>query len=150
MTGRGITTGMTAPGWDHLSHGADIGVRGRGWTLNEAFEQAALALTAVVTNPERVRADTEVHITCEAPDPELLLVEWLNGVIYEMASRKMLFGRFEVSTSEGRALHASAWGETVDCTRHEPAVEPKGATYTGLSVRQKPNGEWEAACIVDV
>ncbi|MEW5891370.1 MAG: archease, partial [Pseudomonadota bacterium] len=37
--------------WEHFRHGADIGVRGIGDTLGEAFAQGALALTAVVTEP---------------------------------------------------------------------------------------------------
>jgi SHS2 domain-containing protein len=37
--------------WEHYEHDADIGVRGYGATRAQAFEQAALALTAVVTDP---------------------------------------------------------------------------------------------------
>ena len=51
---------------------------------------------------------------------------------------------------EGRRLFATAWGERIDVTRHQPAVEVKGATYTNLSVRQEPNGLWVAQCVVDV
>lgn len=40
--------------WEHFPHDADIGVRGVGTSKEEAFEQAALALTAVITNPENV------------------------------------------------------------------------------------------------
>ena len=90
-----------------------------------------------------------VDITCEAPDIELLFVEWLNAVIYEMAVRKMLFGRFAVRIDDGR-LAAMLWGEQVDVVRHAPACEPKGATYTALQVSQHPDGRWSAACVVDV
>lgn len=136
-------------GWEHFEHGADIGVRGFGGTLAEAFEQAALAMTAVVTEPEHVKPTEAVALECAAPDYELLLVDWLNALIYEMATRRMLFSRFEVAL-ENHAVHAAAWGEPVDVARHSPAVEIKGATYTMLSVKQEESGQWVAQCVVDV
>src|SRR5215471_14559267 len=117
--------------WEHFPHEADMGVRGFGSTKAEAFEQAALAMTAVVTEPASVEQREAVKIACEAPDDELLFAEWLNALIYEMATRKMLFSRFEVRF-EGSRLSGKAWGEPVDVGRHSPAVEVKGATYTQL------------------
>ena len=135
--------------WEHFPHGADIGVRGIGATREEAFEQAALAVTAVITDPGKVAADTGIAIRCAAPDDELLLADWLNALIYEMATRNMLFRRFAVSLHD-HALEARAWGEPVDRERHRPAVEVKGATYTALSVVRRDDGMWVAQCVVDV
>ena len=134
--------------WEHFPHDADVGVRGFGATAAEAFEQAAHALTAVITHAE-VRPEIRVDVTGEAPDIELLFGDWLNAMIYEMAVRSMLFGRFAVRI-EGERLQATLWGEPVDVERHAPACEPKGATYTALKVAQDPDGTWSAACIVDV
>jgi SHS2 domain-containing protein len=135
--------------WEHFSHEADIGVRGIGATKEEAFEQAALALTAVITDPQTVKPKEAVEITCEAPDLELCLFDWLNALIYEMATRKMLFHHFEVKM-DGRRLYAKAWGERIEVARHQPAVEVKGATLTELLVRQDQSGGWLAQCVVDV
>jgi SHS2 domain-containing protein len=135
--------------WEHFAHGADIGVRGIGATLGEAFEQAALALTAVITDPAHIAAVTAVDIECEAPDVELLFADWLNALIYEMATRSMLFRRFDVTVGK-RSMTATAWGEPLDRARHRPAVEPKGATYTALSVAQRSDGGWIAQCVIDV
>ncbi|MCD6705515.1 MAG: archease [Thiobacillus sp.] len=135
--------------WVHFPHQADMGVRGVGPTLAAAFEQAALAMTAVVTDPVSVAPAMAVDIDCEAPDDELLLVDWLNALILEMAARHMLFSRFEVSL-DGRHLHATAWGEAVDVEKHQPAVEIKGATYTELKVEKDETGRWLAQCVVDV
>ncbi|HUH93834.1 MAG TPA: archease [Casimicrobiaceae bacterium] len=135
--------------WEHFAHGADIGVRGIGATQSEAFEQAALALTAVVTDPAGVTSRESVAIRCEAPDDELLLADWLNAIVYEMATRGALFGRFVVKLDRQR-LEATAWGEPVDRARHRPAVEVKGATYTALAVEQRADGAWIAQCVVDV
>ena len=135
-------------GWEHFPHDADVGVRGWGSTAGEAFEQAARALTEVVTHAE-VRTQASAEVKCEAPDIEILFVEWLNAIIYEMAVRKMLFGRFAVRI-EGTRLTGTLWGEPVDVARHAPACEPKGATYTALRVVKESDGSWSAACIVDV
>ncbi|MGD8339841.1 MAG: archease [Gammaproteobacteria bacterium] len=135
--------------WEHFEHGADIGVRGFGDSLSAAFEQTALAMAAVVTDPDSIDPRNEVDVECDAPDAELLLVDWLNAVVYEMATRRMLFSRFDVQL-EGNALRASLWGEEVSIEKHRPAVEIKGATYTNLSVRQLPDREWVAECVVDV
>ena len=135
--------------WEHLEHGADIGVFGTGPTLEAAFEQAAVALTAIVCEPHRVRLRDRVAVHCEAPENELLFYEWLNTVIFEMATRKMLFGRYQVQIHQGR-LSGTLLGEPVDPRRHQPAVEPKGATFTGLEVRQDARGCWRAQCIIDV
>jgi tRNA nucleotidyltransferase (CCA-adding enzyme) len=126
-----------------------MGVRGVGLTPAEAFEQAALALTAVVTDPSTVISREVIEITCEAPDQELLFVDWLNALVYEMATRHMLFGRFEVQI-DGQKLRGKAWGEKVDIERHQPAVEIKGATYTALSVSRDDAQRWVAQCVVDV
>lgn len=134
--------------WEHFPHDADVGVRGFGSTPAEAFEQAALALTAVVTQME-VSPKVKVDVSCEAPDVELLFIEWLNAVIYEMAVRDMLFSRFAVQI-DGTKLEGKLWGEPVDSVRHAPACEPKGATYTALKVSADIDGTWSAACIVDV
>jgi SHS2 domain-containing protein len=139
----------TGNSWEHFSHGADIGVRGIGTTEAAAFEQVALALTAVVTDVALVRSEVAVPITCEAPAADLLMVDWLNALVYEMATRRMLFGAFDV-TIDGSRLHATAWGEPVDRARHEPAVEVKGATYTELRVARLDDGRWLAQCVVDV
>jgi SHS2 domain-containing protein len=135
--------------WEHFSHAADIGVRGYGSSMEEAFAQGALALTAIVTDINLVQRAETVQVTCACPDNELLFVDWLNAVIYEMVTRNMLFSRFRVAIDGGK-LRATLDGEAIDRDRHEPAVEPKGATYTELKVERQKDGRWMAQCIIDV
>jgi len=141
-------TFMTAPSWEHFPHDADIGIRGFGISINEAFEQAALAMTAVITNPNTIANNEMIEIVCEEPDEELLFVDWLNALVYEMATRNMLFGKYQVSVING-SLQGQAWGEKIDILKHEPIVEVKGATYTSLSVKQD-DSSWIAQCVIDV
>jgi tRNA nucleotidyltransferase (CCA-adding enzyme) len=134
--------------WSHFAHGADIGLRGGGKCKVQAFEEIARALTAAVTDPELVAAEESISLCCEAPSDEILLVDWLNALIYEMAVRQMLFSDFSVSITGG-VLRAEVAGEPVDRDKHHPAVEVKGATYTALAVEETDAG-WVVQCVVDV
>ena len=140
---------MNEAEWSHFSHDADIGVRGMGPTLDVAFERAAVALVSVICDVSKIEPVEKVDLSCTAPNNEILLVDWLNALVFEMSTRTMLFGRFAVRIGDG-ALKASAWGEPVDVARHAPAVEVKGATLTDLCVKQCENGTWLAQCVVDV
>ncbi len=137
------------PRAEQFAHDADIGVRGIAMSREAAFEQAAIALMSIITDVSSIRARTKVDISCEAPDDELLLVDWLNALIYRVSAERLLFGRFSVHLSDHR-LHAEAWGEPLSLERHAPSVEPKGATYTALKVVRGPGGVWTAQCVVDV
>ncbi len=140
---------LTTTRWEHFPHEADVGIRGIGPNINAAFEQAALAMTAVITDPKNIETSQKIEISAEATDPELLLADWLNSLLYEMATRSMLFSRFEVAI-ENNKLKAAAWGQKTDTKKHTPAVEVKAATYAELSVRKNDDGSWIAQCIVDV
>ena len=144
-----MDAGEPSTRWEHFPHDADMGIRGIGHSKAEAFEQAALALTAVTVDPGVIHPHLKRSFSCEASDDELLLVDWLNALICEMDTNKMAFTRFYVMLTHHH-LEGTAWGESIDRQRHEPAVEVKGATYTELSVHQLPNGSWVAQCVVDV
>ena len=135
--------------WEHYAHEADIGVRGVANSMEAAFEQAALALTAVITSPALVKPEQEITIHCDNADKEILFLDWLNALIFEMSWRKMLFSQFRVSTCDNK-LTAVISGEPVDVERHQPVVEIKGATFTTLKVTQMENGLWMAQTVVDV
>jgi SHS2 domain-containing protein len=135
--------------WELYSHPSDIGIRGFGPTREEAFAQAALALTAVITDVQKVQPRQAVDIECREEDDELLFLCWLSTLLYEMDTRRMLFRRFEIEAVPG-GLKAKAWGEAVEVARHEPAVEVKAATYGDLKVQRQDDGTWVAQCIVDV
>jgi SHS2 domain-containing protein len=136
-------------GWALFAHDADVGVRGSGPTREAAFEQGAIALIHAMGASGGVAPRQVVSIACEAPNDEILFVDWLNALIFEMATRSMLFSRFRVVIEEGR-LRAEAWGEPIDPARHEVAVEAKGATFTALQVGPQADGSWVAQCVVDV
>jgi tRNA nucleotidyltransferase (CCA-adding enzyme) len=135
--------------WEHYSHPADMGIRGFGAGKEEAFAQAALALTAVIAELSRVQPKEEIEIRCEEQDDEALFVSWLNALIYQMATRNMLFSKFDVAIKDHQLL-ARVWGDTLNIEKHRPVVEVKAATYADLKVAQNADGSWLAQCIIDV
>jgi tRNA nucleotidyltransferase (CCA-adding enzyme) len=140
---------MQSPSWNDFEHDADIGLRASSPSRRGLFEAMGEALTAVITDPASVRLEQQVEIHCEALDDALLLVDWLNALIYEMATRRMLFGKWRV-VLDGHKLDAVVEGEVVNRVRHRPVVEVKGATYTALSVEKDSSGNWHGQCVVDV
>jgi SHS2 domain-containing protein len=140
---------MASTYWEHFPHPADMGIRGVGPSMESAFEQAALAMTAVTIDPAVITPCQVVEIQREEKDIELLYLAWLNDLLFEMDTRRMVFGRFKVHIKAGR-LTATAWGEGIDRHRQELLVEVKAATYAELEVRQREDGLWVAQCIVDV
>jgi SHS2 domain-containing protein len=126
-----------------------MGIRGFGPTREEAFAQAALAMTAIVVDLEKVQANKTVQIVCEDDDDEMLFWYWLSAVLFEMGLRHMVFARFEIQAFPG-GLKATAWGEPIDAEKHQPAVEVKAATFADLKVARDGAGMWMAQCVVDV
>ena len=135
--------------WENYVHDTAVGVRGIGATMEEAFEQVAIAMTATITNPLNVDHLEELDLACQAPDDKSLLAEWLNAIVSEMSSRHMLFSRFAVRINEHQ-LQAHLWGEEIKPSKHVPAVEVRGATNTDLRVLQDDTGAWLAQCVVEV
>ena len=131
----------------YFDHDADVGVIGRGATVEEAFEAAARAMFAVMTDIEAVRDERSVTLEFEEADAELALVRWLNLLLGLSHGEGLVFGRFWIER-DGVRWRGGASGEPWR-RELERGVEVKGATLTMLQVRQ--TGEcWEARCVVDV
>ncbi len=135
--------------WQHFHHQADIGIRGTGDSPEQAFEEGAMALMAVICSPEKVQPQECIEIECEADEKDLLFADWINTLVYEMDIRKWVFSRFEVRI-EKHKLIGKAWGEPTDTNRHELAVEVKAATFMELKAYKNNDGQWVVQCVVDV
>ncbi len=125
-----------------LEHTADAYIEAYGASLEEAFENAAAAMTDVMTELEKVEAKTEETFMVEAQDEPALLYSWLEELLLEFELKDKLYSRFEVScieeTSEGFRLRAKAWGEKYDPERHPSKVGIKAATYHQMEILKDP------------
>ena len=131
----------------YFEHDADMGIVGRGASIEEAFEHAAGAVFAIMADSAEIRPQASVAIEFEETDLELALVTWINLLLGHARSRALIFGRFHLRR-DGACWSGTAAGEPwrVDLER---GVEVKGATLTGLAVTER-DGIWEARCVVDV
>jgi len=83
-----------------LEHTADAYIEAYGASLEEAFENAAAAMTDVMTELEKVEAKTEESFVVEAQDEPALLYSWLEELLLEFELKDKLYSRFEVSCIE--------------------------------------------------
>lgn len=89
-------------------------------------------------DPVSIAPREMVEIECAAPDDELLLVDWLNAVLYEMAARPCK--RWPSTETWNRPKHMPRLGRSGRPPKHELGVEIKGATYADLHGARKPGG----------
>jgi len=131
----------------YFEHDADVGVFGRGDSIEAAFVAAAESVFDLITDISQVRPQERIDVDFEEPDADLALVIWLNSLLGQASERRLALGRFELQRRGTRWVGA-AWGEP---WREELArgVDVKGATLTQLAVRSREDG-WDARCVVDV
>src|SRR5690349_14744639 len=131
----------------YFEHDADIGVVGRGRTIDQAFEAAAQAVFGIMTPVDAVQPRSVVSIEFEEADRELALATWLNLLLGKAHELDMVFSRFHLRHAGDKwngEVAGEKWNDSL-----ERGVEVKGATLTMLSVEQADSA-WEARCIVDV
>ena len=129
-------------GFRFLEHTADAYVEAYGGSLEEAFENAASAMTDVMTDLERVKAEKLETFVVEAQDEAALLYSWLEELLLEFELKNKLYSRFDVSKIEtisgGFRLEARAWGEPYDIERHPSKVGIKAVTYHQMEIIKEP------------
>ena len=139
--------------YEYLDHTADLGIRGIGTTLEQAFSEGALAMLAAMANVDTIQRVRSVFIHCTAPDLAFLFVEWLNEILYQIQVNDMLLNSARVDRLEqsdaGWTLKGVGWGEPLDPQRHETYTEVKAATLSGLEYRCE-KGQHVIQCILDV
>ncbi|AKQ70468.1 Archease [Myxococcus hansupus] len=135
--------------WEHVTRGSERLVRGRGRSLEVAFEQAAVALCALVEDPSTVEVREEVELVCESPELDRLLADWLRAVVHKMASRHLAFRCFAVRM-DGTRLFGHAFGEPLDREQHPFAGDVRGVSLVDAHVWQGADGLWTAECEVEL
>ncbi len=116
-----------------LEHTADAYIRAHGCTMQEAFENAALAMFETMTDTNKVAQTHEETLEVEAEDQYTLLYNWLETLLIKFETEGMLFSRFTVSnwceSPEGFKFEAKIFGEKFDPKKHPQKVGVKAVTY---------------------
>ena len=79
-----------------IEHTADTGLIAYGKNLPEAFGNAAYGMFSIIAELDNVRETESRRIDVSGDDPESLLFEWLNRLLYYFDVDMLLFKRFEV------------------------------------------------------
>jgi SHS2 domain-containing protein len=137
---------------EFLDHTADVALRATGRTVEEAFEEAARGMFAVMVDTDRVRQRESLSVRVAGADRADLLIAWLGALLAEKDLSGWVFSGFSVSigtAGDELVLDGEARGEPFDATRHRPGNEVKGISLLGLEVREEATG-WIAQCVLDV
>ena len=135
--------------FETFDHTADLGLRIRAANLNDLFAEAARGLFHVmVGNLETVRTVHDKVYRITADEPEFLLLDWLNELLYTFDTEHLLLCKFQV-TVERLGLDAICQGESLNLKYHKLNHEVKAITYHNLTIRQEHTG-WLAEVIVDI
>jgi SHS2 domain-containing protein len=124
-----------------LEHTADVGIEVDAPSRESLFAEAAVALCDTLTRRDRVRVSLEREVALEATDGELLLVDFLNEILFLFDVEGLLFGEAEVRIDDQGgsrvALCAVLRGERYDTERHPLRSLVKAVTYHGLEIRRE-------------
>jgi SHS2 domain-containing protein len=138
--------------YEYLYHIADAKFRAYGATLEEAFENAALAMFNVMVDTSKVEAKELRKIEITSPDINMLLAEWLSELLYLFEVDGIVFCEFKMEmiekTDEGFSLTGKAWGEPIDLSRHSFDAHVKAVTLHELEV-QRDDGRFWVQIVVD-
>ena len=125
-------------GFRLLPHTADVGIAAHGDSMAYAYEEAARGLFAIIGDLRTVRPRQTIEVAVKSSDPESLLVDWLNELIFRFDAHGMLFRRFVIYKFTPTSLSARCYGEKADVKRHRIKTGVKAATYHMASVEAGP------------
>ena len=139
--------------YEFLYHIADAKFRAFGLTLEEAFENAALALFNVMIDTSNLKASEKRNIELISPDIKMLLVDWLSELLYMFEVNEIIFFEFRIEkiekTCEGFSLKGIASGVPIDLSNHKFDTQVKAVTLHELEVEQDETGRFRIQVVVD-
>ena len=119
--------------FEFLEHTADVYIRAHGKTMEEAYENAALAMFEVMTDTDKIIQMQEETLEVEAEDQYALLYNWLEALLVKFETENMLYSKFQITnweeTDENFKFKAKIWGEKFDPQKHPQRVGVKAVTY---------------------
>jgi len=137
-----------------LEHTADVYIEAYGNTLEELFENSAIAMFEVMTDTSKVKPIEVKSVKTGGFDLESLLYRWLEEWLIIHDSENMVFSKFKVNTikkvnEEEYVIEGYGWGEKFNPKVHEVRTEVKAVTYHMMEIKQI-NGKWIARFLLDI
>jgi len=140
--------------FEFLEHTADVYVRSFGVSMQEAYENAALAMFETITKTGKVSPQEEETITVEAEDYYALLYSWLEALLVTSETKGMLYSKFQITdwieTVDSFKITAQVWGEKFQPEKHLQKVAVKAVTYHRMVVMHEKEGNVVLEFILDI
>lgn len=118
---------------------ADVGFHSYGTTLEEAFENAALAMFEVMTDTTKIEPSTQKEILIESEDLLALLYDWLDELIFLHDSQFLIFNTFNIEIQKMNedlfCLKGTVMGDVFNPEKHESREEVKAVTYHLMDIK---------------
>ncbi|MCX8158582.1 MAG: archease [Candidatus Diapherotrites archaeon] len=135
-----------------FEHKADMGIRGIGKNIEEAFSEAAMAMLTIMYETKKIKPKKKIVVETYADSLDNLLVNFLNEILYQKDVSEISFCKAKVKEikkiKDQYKLLAELLGEKKP-NKKIFITEVKAATYSQLKVKEEDN-YWIAECIVDV
>jgi SHS2 domain-containing protein len=145
----GHVVGTVEKSFEVIDHTADIGIVAYGADIKQVFANAALGLFNLMADLDDFKEDLQRELELSAEDVEVLLVEWLNELIYIFDVEHIIFKRFEIEELTGTKIKAKCFGEKIKPGQHKLKREVKAATYHMLRI-SKEDGSYKVQVIFDI
>ena len=138
---------MSAPPWHRwVDHTAEVQLQVGAESLAGLLAEAGRALGLLLLRGRPAEPSGEARtIEVSSVDPEALLVDWLNEIIFLAEVERWIAVDFDVLDASETDLRGSARGVAVD----DPPALVKAATFHGLAVEEREGG-LQAEVIFDV
>ena len=131
---------MGQRGFVILEHPSDVGIRGTGDTLPEAFEQAAKGMMSLILELSSVDSVSEQTVTILGSDKGQLLVKWLTEILYLFDGKQFVPCEFHIRELSDTSLHATVGGEPLRAEKHQTNLDVKAVTYHQLEIEETEAG----------
>lgn len=136
--------------FEYIEHTADAGMLVRGESLRSLFTNAAQGLFEMIAVVDSIDETSAIDIQLESDSVEILLVAWLDELIFRHETDEMFFKRVVIKSISPTAIIAKVYGEPTDFDKHVVYTEIKAVTYHQLYVIQNTDSDWEAQVIFDL
>ena len=116
---------------------ADIGFYAFGKNLNEAFENAGLAMFNIISDTDNIDSDKAIEFEITSEDMVSLLYDYLEELLFYHEVEFMLFSEFDIEieeTDNNYNLKAIIKGESINWDKHERDCEIKAVTFHQMEV----------------
>jgi SHS2 domain-containing protein len=127
-------------GFEIIEHTADVAIAAYGADLKKAFANAALGMFSIITDIDKINETVIRDVEVTADEMKVLLVSWLNELLFICEVERTLFKRFEISELNETRMLARCYGQKIDRKRHKFKAEIKAATYHMIQIEEKRDG----------